>query len=253
MNDVITFTNPEFGRVRTIDIDAVTWFVGKDVANALGYNNSRKAIIDHIDEDDQRVIQKSQIVTFDIPPRGLTIINESGLYSLILSSKLPTAKKFKRWITSEVLPAIRKTGAYSSTESLAEPQRELTVDDYIKAAQILAGCKNERLPYVVTMLNKAGIDIGSGGDDVLKRLPLTDNDKVHGMRANALIREAIAAHGWTYSALANLLGTNKVQIGRYRKGQAIPREPLTTFYIDTLLKAIPALSEKYKELMSENN
>lgn len=249
MNDVITFTNPEFGRVRTIDIDAVTWFVGKDVADALGYTDSFGALKKHCDPEDKQNCQNDSFKS----PRGLTIINESGLYSLILSSKLPTAKKFKRWITSEVLPAIRKTGAYSSTESLAEPQRELTVDDYIKAAQILAGCRNERLPYVVTMLNKAGIDIGSGGDDVLKRLPLTDNDKVHGMRANALIREAIAAHGWTYSALANLLGTNKVQIGRYRKGQAIPREPLTTFYIDTLLKAIPALSEKYKELMSENN
>ena len=249
MNDVITFTNPEFGRVRTIDIDAVTWFVGKDVANALGYSNCNKAIIDHVDAEDKGVTKRDTLGG----KQDLTIINESGLYSLILSSKLPTAKKFKRWITSEVLPAIRKTGAYSSTESLAEPQRELTVDDYIKAAQILAGCRNERLPYVVTMLNKAGIDIGSGGDDILKRLPLTDNDKVHGMRANALIREAIAAHGWTNTALANLLGTNKVQIGRYRKGQAIPREPLTTFYIDTLLKAIPALSEKYKELMSENN
>lgn len=248
MNDVVTFTNPEFGRVRTIDIDAVTWFVGKDVATALGYACPTKSVRDHTDEED-RTVSKSYTVNGSKP----ILINESGLYSLILSSKLPTAKKFKRWITSEVLPAIRKTGAYSSTESLTEPQRELTVDDYIKAAQILAGCRNERLPYVVTMLNKAGIDIGSGGDDILKRLPLTDNDKVHGMRANALIREAIAAHGWTYSALANLLGTNKVQIGRYRKGTAIPREPLTTFYIDTLLKAIPALSEKYKELMSENN
>lgn len=242
MNDVITFTNPEFGRVRTIDIDAVTWFVGKDVAAALGYSNTLQAIRIHIDSEDKGVRE------FSTPggKQEMTIINESGLYSLILSSKLPTAKKFKRWITSEVLPAIRKTGAYSSTESLAEPQRELTVDDYIKAAQILAGCRNERLPYVVTMLNKAGIDIGSGKE-------ISGTDKARGLKANALIREAIAVHGWGVENIARLLATNRVQIYRYRKGTSIPREPNASFIISTLLETIPALAEKYSELIDENN
>ena len=84
----------------------------------LGYGNSRDAIIAHIDKEDKVVIQKSEIPTLDIPNRGLTVINESGLYSLILSSKLPSAKKFKKWVTSEVLPTIRKTGGYINSADL---------------------------------------------------------------------------------------------------------------------------------------
>ena len=83
-----------------------------DVADILGYSNSRDALSKHVDSDDKQIIQRSQNATLDIPNRGLTIINESGLYSLILSSKLPQAKEFKRWVTSEVLPTIRKHGAY---------------------------------------------------------------------------------------------------------------------------------------------
>lgn len=103
---------PEFGTLRVLTINNEPWFVGKDVAAALGYVNSKKAISDHVSPDDKKLFQRSQNVTLEIPNRGLTIINESGLYSLILSSKLPTAKKFKHWVTSEILPTIRKTGGY---------------------------------------------------------------------------------------------------------------------------------------------
>ena len=109
MNDIKIFENPEFGRVRTIVIDDEPWFVGKDVAEILGYQNGSRDINRHVDEDDRQNYQNG---TFE-SPRGMTIINESGLYSLILSSKLPTAKKFKHWVTSEVLPSIRKTGSYN--------------------------------------------------------------------------------------------------------------------------------------------
>lgn len=104
--------HPEFGNLRTLTIDGEPWFVGKDVAEALGYSNTKKAILDHVDADDKTLIQRSQNVTFEIPNRGMTIINESGLYSLILSSKLESAKAFKHWVTAEVLPTIRKTGGY---------------------------------------------------------------------------------------------------------------------------------------------
>lgn len=104
-NQIQVFNNPEFGEIRTVEIDNEPWFVGKDVAEALGFSNSKDAILNHVDEDDRKVLQRSEMATFDIPNRGLTIINESGLYSLVLSSKLPTAKKFKRWVTSEVLRA----------------------------------------------------------------------------------------------------------------------------------------------------
>lgn len=107
-----TFSNNEFGEIRTLNINDEPWFVGKDVSEILGYSNSKDALKKHVDEEDKQVIQRSQFATLEIPNRGMTIINESGLYSLILSSKLPNAKKFKRWVTSEVLPQIRRTGGY---------------------------------------------------------------------------------------------------------------------------------------------
>lgn len=118
MNELQIFNNPKFGQVRTIERDGEPWFVGKDVATALGYSNTKDALSVHIDDEDKEIIQRSENTTFDIPNRGLTIINESGLYSLVLSSKLPAAKQFKRWITSEVIPSIRKHGAYMTPETL---------------------------------------------------------------------------------------------------------------------------------------
>lgn len=117
MNDLTTFSNPEFGSVRTVEIDGTPWLVGKDVAAALGYKNHKDALDRHVDAEDKR--QSDEVVIHD--PMGReqhpTIINESGLYSLILSSKMPKAKAFKRWVTSEVLPAIHKTGAYESFQA----------------------------------------------------------------------------------------------------------------------------------------
>ena len=112
MQQVMLFENEEFGQIRSIEIDELPYFVGKDVAEILGYSNPRDALATHVDLEDKKVIQRSENTTLEIPNRGLTIINESGLYSLILSSKLPTVKAFKRWVTSEVLPSIRKTGNY---------------------------------------------------------------------------------------------------------------------------------------------
>lgn len=150
------FENGEFGRIRTVTIDGEPWFVGKDVATALGYSNHRDALLNHVDDEDRRILQRSEIATLennlpkevfpvefvsaDIPNRGLTIINESGVYALIFGSKLESAKRFKRWVTSEVLPAIRRTGVYSFPVKEAK-QRDLTKDDYIRAASIIAGCR----------------------------------------------------------------------------------------------------------------
>lgn len=113
--EIQTF-NFENQQVRTIEIENEPWFVGKDVAKILGYQNGSRDINRHVDEEDRQNYQNG---TFD-SPRGMTIINESGLYSLILSSKLPNAKKFKRWVTSEVLPAIRKHGGYLTQEKIEE-------------------------------------------------------------------------------------------------------------------------------------
>lgn len=105
--EIQIFKSVEFGSVRTLEIDGVIYFVGKDVADILGYSNPQKAIRDHVDEEDKTV---NDLFTVN-GTKGL-LITESGLYSLILSSKLPNAKKFKRWVTSEILPSIRKTGSY---------------------------------------------------------------------------------------------------------------------------------------------
>lgn len=109
MNELTVFNNEEFGEIRTITIDGEPWFVGKDVAEVLGYSNSRDALSKHVDSDDRNTVAFRDGTSGN--PKT-TIINESGLYSLILGSKLPRAKDFKRWVTAEVLPAIRKTGGY---------------------------------------------------------------------------------------------------------------------------------------------
>lgn len=153
MNDLTTFTNPEFGQVRTVEIDGTPWLVGKDVAVALGYSNPRKAIADHVDAEDQR---KSDGVTIRDSigrDQNPTLINESGLYSLILSSKMPKAKAFKRWVTSEVLPAIRKTGAYESFQAQQHiEQLEATNTRLNAAIQAVSSAKAE-LADVINLRN----------------------------------------------------------------------------------------------------
>lgn len=121
MNEMKIFENPEFGSVRTVMIDDEPWMVGKDVAEALGYTDTFGALKKHVDEEDKQNCQNDSFNT----PRGMAVINESGLYSLVLSSKLPSAKKFRRWVTSEVLPAIRKTGGYQMPQTYAEALRAL--------------------------------------------------------------------------------------------------------------------------------
>ena len=122
-NQLHIFEHEDFKQIRVIQIDGQPWFVGKDISEALGYSNTKDAMQKHVDAEDKRILQRSQNATFDIPTRGITIINESGLYSLILSSRLPQAKTFKHWVTSEVLPSIRKYGAYATADTLEEMLR----------------------------------------------------------------------------------------------------------------------------------
>jgi len=112
LEEINIFSNEEFGEIRTVIIDGEPWLVGKDIALALGYKDAKKALKVHVDEEDRQLIQRGQTAPLEIPNRGMTIINESGLYALIFGSKLESARRFKHWVTSEVLPAIRKTGRY---------------------------------------------------------------------------------------------------------------------------------------------
>ena len=117
MTNLEVFKNEEFGEVRMVLINNEPYFVGKDVAKILGYSNPRKALIDHVDSEDKGVTKCDTLGGM----QELTVINESGLYSLILSSKLPNSKKFKHWVTSEVLPKIRKYGMYAIDDLIANP------------------------------------------------------------------------------------------------------------------------------------
>lgn len=128
MNELQIFENPEFGSIRTVEIGGEPWLVGKDVARALGYKNPRQAISSNVDDEGRG----GHSVDTPSGTQDMTIINESGLYSLIFSSKLPDAKKFKRWVTSEVLPSIRKTGGYTVPGTPAK-----TIEDLTAAVQLL--------------------------------------------------------------------------------------------------------------------
>lgn len=213
MNDIQVFNNPEFGDIRTVMIEYEPWWVGRDVAAALEYKNGSRDVNRHVDSEDRQIYRNG---TSEINNRGVTIINESGLYSLILSSKLPSAKKFKRWITSEVLPALRRSGKYEIQKSEPVEQRQLTVDDYIRAASIIAGCRNERMPTVIALLKKSGIEIAS----------LTDINSEYdetGITA-ALINRAINEYGMNATKIGRLCGLHATQIIRIRTGQAKPKK-----------------------------
>ncbi len=121
-NKMQIFNNNAFGQLRTVEKDGEIWFVGKDVATALGYERDTKAVVDHVEQEDRFMVGGKTQSQFGIElgQRGGWLINESGLYSLILSSKLPKAKEFKHWVTAEVLPSIRKTGSYTQATPAQE-------------------------------------------------------------------------------------------------------------------------------------
>lgn len=170
MNDLTTFSNPEFGQVRTVEINGTPWLVGKDVAVALGYKNPSNAILKHVDDEDKRLEvlpQGADTQNGDVPSGSSTVnesftvsgstktalINESGLYSLILSSKMPKAKAFKHWVTSEVLPAIHKTGAYESFQAKQHIEQLEATNTRLNAAIQAVGSAKAELADVINLRN----------------------------------------------------------------------------------------------------
>lgn len=147
MNDLQIFSNPEFGQVRTVEIDGQPWLVGKDVAVALGYKNPRDAITRHVDAEDKGVVKH------DTPSgeQEMLIINESGLYSLILSSKMPKAKAFKRWVTGEVLPALRKNGVYETVKAQQHIEQLEATNDRLTVAIHSVSQAKDQLAEIIDM------------------------------------------------------------------------------------------------------
>lgn len=206
--DLQIFKNEEFGTVRTVVINDEPYFVGKDVAEILGYTNPRKAIGDHVDEDDKGVTKCDTLGGV----QDLTIINESGLYSLIFSSKLPKAREFKHWVTSEILPTIRKHGAYMTAETLE--QAILNPDMMIKLCTALKDeqDKNKKLSLENSQLT------------VEKQImqPKTDYfDELVDRNLLTSFRETAKQFGIKEKSFINFL-LSKKYIYRDKKGKLVP-------------------------------
>lgn len=191
--------------------------MGKDVAVALGYENPQKAVRTHVDTEDRGVTE------MDTPggKQNICIINESGLYALIFGSKLESAKRFKHWVTHEVLPAIRKTGSYS----IIPKARALTTDDYMKAAQLAATCRNERLPYVLGFLEQAGFNI----PEVTTPAPVLD-----GPVDCTEIQRLMDERGISVTELSKLTNIYKAFLSYYKRGIYKPNRERYRIIIDAL-------------------
>ena len=177
MNELVIFSNPEFGEIRTVEINGEPWLVGKDVAVALGYTNPRDALRKHVDNEDRNTVAVHDGIKGN---PNMTIINESGLYSLILSSKLPGAKKFKRWVTAEVLPSIRKTGGYMAPGAENAPLTEKTAAELIAAVQLLTEQLAARpaLPQALALDNPPEEGVLVPGPAAKKRWMRTASEKL---------------------------------------------------------------------------
>lgn len=151
MSELQIFKNAEFGSIHTLQINGEPYFVGRDVAEILGYSNSRKALADYVDEEDKGVTKCDTLGG----TQEMTVINESGLYRLILSSKLPTACRFKRWVTSEVLPTIRRHGVYAVDEVLANPDMLIEALLQLKAEREI----NQALKETVVVQNQQIVEM----------------------------------------------------------------------------------------------
>ncbi|MCI8539519.1 MAG: hypothetical protein HFF18_12835 [Oscillospiraceae bacterium] len=186
MNELQVFSNPQFGELRTVELNGEPWLVGKDVAEALGYTNPSKALADHVDDEDK--LNNESLLS--LGQRGGWLINESGFYSLVLSSKLPGAKKFKRWVTSEVLPAIRKNGGYINGQERMAPE------ELMAKALLVAQRTIER--------QKASLDAAQEANRALQPKALFA-DAVSAAKTSILVGE-----------LAKLLKQNGVAMGQNR-------------------------------------
>lgn len=233
-NEVQVFTNPEFGEVRTLTIDGMPWFVLKDVCGVLGVSH----IADTARRLDGDEVGQTEVIDNMGRKRRTTIINESGLYSVILRSDKPKAKTFRKWVTSEVLPAIRREGAYvlplASGDSTA-PLRTLTPDDYLAAARLIAGCRPDRLMIVIDTLERGGWDLGNARS----RLPAVGS--------TADIAERITAardrYRLSYNYIAAHTGISPQTICAYAEGRRYPRPDRYELICECISDACEAIDE----------
>lgn len=237
MNEIQIFNNPEFGEIRTLEINNEPWFVGKDIADVLGYTNPQKAIRDHVDDEDKTLNE-----TFTVNGTSPWLINESGLYSMILSSKLPSAKRFKHWVTSEVLPSIRKTGNYT-----AKPVDELKA----KRLEIMERNATARQAKVMLEFAKMGLSQAS--------IELLANGATMLMTGQKLLPEPVVEETFSAKEVGSMLGVSANMIGRIANANGIKCDAYGVRVLDTAKngKQIPVFRynregvEKLRELIGE--
>lgn len=205
-NEIQIFKNDEFGQVRTTTINGEPWFVGKDVADILGYSNPRDAISKHVDDEDKGVANCDTLGG----RQTLSIINESGLYALIIGSKLPTAKKFKRWVTSEVLPSIRKTGAYTA-DPLQKQRLEIDLNNSrANVAALWLEIGNLATPEYKQVCSSYASSVLAGGKEVIP-LPECKIDRYYSAA------EIAAALGITANRVGKIANQNGLKTAEYGK------------------------------------
>lgn len=205
-NEIQIFKNDEFGQVRTTTINGEPWFVGKDVADILGYSNPRDAIAKHVDDDDRNTVA----IRDGKGNPNQTIINESGLYALIIGSKLPAAKKFKRWVTSEVLPSIRKTGSYT-VDPLQKQRLEIDLNNSrANVAALWLEIGNLATPEYKQVCSSYASSVLSGGKEVIP-LPECKIDRYYSAA------EIAAALGITANRVGKIANQNGLKTAEYGK------------------------------------
>ena len=228
--------------VRVIERDNEPWWVLADVCGVLEMADPRN-VAARLDDDEKNTVHQTDGIRGN---PNMTIINESGLYKVILRSDKPEAKKFTRWVTHEVLPSIRKMGGYIHTA--AQPQRSITVDDYLRAASIIANCRNERMPYVLGFLEQGGLSIPklqemnarslALADGRHRRYAKTEEDVDAQAVACVIIKEAVEHHGFSLAQINRITGIPTARIGGYRKGKR-PTPERARYIIDILSRYLP--------------
>ena len=226
MTELQIFNHQNFGQIRVVEQDGEPWFVAADVCRALEICRTQTRRLD----DDERGV-------YSMHTHGgmqdVSIVNEPGLYSLVLGSRKPEAKAFKRWITHEVLPSIRKTGGYHLVEVLpAVKQRSLTTDDYLKAATIVGSCRNERMPYVLGLLKQAGFSI-----------PEVQRSREQLQTELMEVLDRAFSNGFTSRQISAMVGIDYGTICQYRRGIHKPGRKRAEYIIQVVRNAMEDTTE----------
>ena len=232
------FENAEFGKIRTVVLDGEPWFVGKDVAAALGYSNASKALNDHVDEEDKL----NNVSLSSLGQRGGWLVNESGVYSLVFSSKLPTAKAFKRWVTSEVLPSIRKTGGYHKPDAAQAKRTDaMDRDSRTRAAKLLLKiAERVEIPEYKAVCQAKAAEMVAG--EMVIPLPVVDRRTYSAKEIGA--RLGISAN--RVGKLANLYRLKTPTYGKlfYSKSEYSPKQVETWRYYAEVVPVLRNILEQ---------